>query len=522
MEALVNGSLPPEERILAEQHIATCEGCRLELELVRSIGSQERPPTAAKDDWTLDRIFGSDGQQGQGAEPGPSPEAPAPANPASPYPSTAPPSAFPTATPPSSFDSPSQAPAQAGSGDEKEENFFDEKGATGSTTSWDFEPADAKSGGGPPEESLFFATEALGRRNPRSKKKSALHLLLWGGGGLVGLILLGFSSWYLLHMSTPDSQDSRTGVDSPADSVPAGNPPATPDPSPEAPDDGGGAQPGGLPEIPDQTAQSVPPPQAPRVSASSAAPPQPIPVATPAPTPAPNPAPSQRPSKVPATSRGTAPPPKPAPGSQRASDSAGARVTPEPAQRSTRTVARPPDDEIPLGEESRPRETNPAPSVIVTESFEPVVDDPPDTPSRATGTRTPSPGTPAPSHQRVGAPPSKEPEPEPAPPPDNSPIGRLHQATVTAEAESDLVTLRNLRSEWKVFTSKIVGPDRARARREYADCLWAIQVLTGNRSDQKAALAAFREYLLSAPAGGADSRTVSRLRQLEDALTPGR
>jgi hypothetical protein len=67
-----------------------------------------------------------------------------------------------------------------------------------------------------------------------------------------------------------------------------------------------------------------------------------------------------------------------------------------------------------------------------------------------------------------------------------------------------------------------VGPDRARARREYADCLWAIQSLTGKRSDQKDALAAYREFLLSAPAGGADSRSVSRLRQLEDAISERR
>ena len=69
---------------------------------------------------------------------------------------------------------------------------------------------------------------------------------------------------------------------------------------------------------------------------------------------------------------------------------------------------------------------------------------------------------------------------------------------------------------------KTVGPDRARARREYGDCLWAIQSLTGRKADQRDALAAYREYLLNAPAGGADSRSVSRLRQLEDAITEHR
>ena len=63
MEALVSGSLPESERTMAEQHIAICEGCRLELELVRAIGSQEKQPagTGSKDDWTLDRIFGGSG-----------------------------------------------------------------------------------------------------------------------------------------------------------------------------------------------------------------------------------------------------------------------------------------------------------------------------------------------------------------------------------------------------------------------------------------------------------------------------
>jgi hypothetical protein len=100
-----------------------------------------------------------------------------------------------------------------------------------------------------------------------------------------------------------------------------------------------------------------------------------------------------------------------------------------------------------------------------------------------------------------------------------SPIERIHLATLAAAEHGDLVGLRRLRGTWKNYMSKMgVGPERARARREYADCLWAIQSLTARRGDQKDALAAYREYLLSAPAGGADSQSVSRLRQLEDAL----
>jgi hypothetical protein len=108
--------------------------------------------------------------------------------------------------------------------------------------------------------------------------------------------------------------------------------------------------------------------------------------------------------------------------------------------------------------------------------------------------------------------------PPPAPAPD-TPIQRLHLATVAAGERGDLADLRRLRAAWKEFMTRVVGPDRSRARREYADCLWAIQSLTGKRGDQKDTLAAYREYLLTSPAGGADNRSASRLRQLEEAFT---
>ena len=102
------------------------------------------------------------------------------------------------------------------------------------------------------------------------------------------------------------------------------------------------------------------------------------------------------------------------------------------------------------------------------------------------------------------------------------PIDRLHLATLAAEQNADLVALRKMRDTWRGFLRTSVGPDRARAKREMADCLWAIQTLTTRTSDQKAALAAYRDYVLNAPAGGADARTVSRMRQLEDALAESR
>jgi hypothetical protein len=91
---------------------------------------------------------------------------------------------------------------------------------------------------------------------------------------------------------------------------------------------------------------------------------------------------------------------------------------------------------------------------------------------------------------------------------------------VAAEQRGDLRALRTLKDTWKTFLQKTgVGPDRIRAKRELADCLWAIQAITGRRSDQQEALRAYRDYLLNAPAGGADSRTVSRAKQLQDALS---
>ena len=37
LEPCASGTLPPEEKIALEEHLATCEGCRLELELTRAV-----------------------------------------------------------------------------------------------------------------------------------------------------------------------------------------------------------------------------------------------------------------------------------------------------------------------------------------------------------------------------------------------------------------------------------------------------------------------------------------------------
>src|SRR5438093_10090735 len=46
LEPCVSGTLTPEERIELEEHLAICEGCRLELELTRAVmGAPSFEPT---------------------------------------------------------------------------------------------------------------------------------------------------------------------------------------------------------------------------------------------------------------------------------------------------------------------------------------------------------------------------------------------------------------------------------------------------------------------------------------------
>jgi hypothetical protein len=95
-------------------------------------------------------------------------------------------------------------------------------------------------------------------------------------------------------------------------------------------------------------------------------------------------------------------------------------------------------------------------------------------------------------------------------------IDRLREATQKASGDADLGGLRRMREAWRNYLKSVVGPNRSPAKREYADCLWAIQLLSGRADDQRDALLAYRDFLLSAPAGGTDPRSAARLRQLED------
>jgi putative zinc finger protein len=523
MEALVNGSLPAPDRALAEQHIAACEGCRLELELVRAIGSQEQSPgSAPPPDWTLDRIFGPETAQSQGQQSTPSLPALSPGG--IPTPAA---TAAPSGVPPTSWESASNpfgdtpapgssapsAPAMEPAAAKTTPNPNQDEPKTPAQESWDFEPADAKSGK-PPEQSLFFAEEALTRRkNPEDKKASNFRVILWGAGGVIGAIVLALSSWFVLHMAPQTGDDSMAGAAAPeasssvdgggtAGSAPGDEGPATTAPVPPPAPTPAPAQ--------DGAAASHSPP----VSASSAGQPPLLPDAG-------------RPSgAAPRTSAHQAQPPatsKPAAISQRPSDTSVRRAAPEASKPSTRAVKPPPE---PIADETAsmdPSDTMPGDAHgSGMDGAEPqqAVPDAPRYRTRNGTVIAPPLSHAAETPQQTTEPPaSGKPSTEKAPPEISSPIERIHLATLAAAQQEDLAALRRLRGTWKSFMSKMgVGPDRARARREYADCLWAIQSLTARRGDQKDALAAYREYLLSAPAGGADSQSVSRLRQLEDAL----
>lgn len=131
-----------------------------------------------------------------------------------------------------------------------------------------------------------------------------------------------------------------------------------------------------------------------------------------------------------------------------------------------------------------------------------------------------------PKQAAVAAPEAPVPTPAPAAPAppraDMKPIDRLHAATEQAAKDQDLVALRQVKSTWKNLLRTVIGPDRSRVKRELADCLWYLQELSGREVEQRETLLAYRDYLLSAPAGGADPRSAARLRELEDALSERR
>ncbi len=504
IESYVAGQLLAGEKAAMEAHLSDCAECRLDGELTRaskSAPTRSLPPAAPPEaaarpsagEWTIESIFGSASGSGSGsASTSTSASAPAPA---------------PADTLESGFESGAtyRAPTESGPQAEPDVPLPDvlqgsapsasreEKDTANGAPGWQFEPADQKDGATPPEGSLFFAEEALTRTGtPPKAKSSVLRVVMGVVGGVVGLGLLGVSIWFALTLkpSTPHDSAMLPVPGTPAAESPgAGETSAIADPAldpaatehstvaPAAPSPVETA----LSDVPHASHAVKPPPHEARVRETA--------------PPKHDPTPAAPPKQEPTPPWAADPaPPKPAP----------ERPLWEPAIREEAYVPPAPPPE-------KPRPTNPAPEAST----------PP--PAPAPETEAPSPPPAAVTPWPKSAPGSQPPqEPIPAPDAVQRPIDRLHLATLAAEQNADLPALQKLKETWRSFLRTSIGPDRARAKRELGDCLWAIQTLTTRTSDQKAALVAYRDYLLNAPAGGADARTVARMRQLEDALAESR
>jgi hypothetical protein len=502
LSGLVSGTLTPEEKAETDAHLASCEGCRLEHHLLQAIhgtgtsGSEtpsREPPGISPS---------------KGPKSDPEPHVPPP-------PQFVPPAAdtgftLESLTPTMSAPDPEvsfadvglTSPALATSSNEPDFRRTEDSAAPSlipsppSKKAWDFEPVDPPRSSSPPEESLNFAEEALNRSSRREGSRAVFRVVLWSFGAVAGVALLAVSVWMAMahRESAGDAEtlappppshvaDSvAVGSAAPKDSMPV-QASTTPAPAPSmtrapAPQPKTQAQPGGPPVA----GTSGPTTKAPTPKLS---PPPPV-------------GSKAGPKAVASTS-----------GSQAASGPHGT----EPPAPQTAPSPTPPRRGPPTREEG----------------FEPVTDGPADT--KATWSQ--SDFTPAPTQtQRKPTTSTRRPtvvfepapdEARPATPPDevdtSGPVGRLHLATVKAHEERDLEALRKIKASWKSYLRTALGLDRERAKREMADCLWAIQEITGRDADRKEALAAYREYVLHAPAGGADARTISRMRHLEDVLS---
>jgi hypothetical protein len=508
LSGLVSGTLTPEEKAETEAHLASCEGCRLEHHLLQAIhgtgtsGSETPAPTPPE-------IYPSKGPARD-----PEPHVPPP-----PPPQLVPPAheaglTLESLTPTMSVPDPEvsfadvglTSPALATGSDEPDSRLAEDSAVPSlipsprSKKAWDFEPVDPPRSSSPPEESLNFAEEALNRSSRREGSRAVFRVVLWSFGALAGVVLLAVSVW--MAMAHRESAGDAQALAPPppshvADSVAVGS---------------------AVPK--DSTSVPVPATAAPAPSMT------PAPALAPAPQPKTQAQPSVTPvtgTSVPATqaspSKLSPPPtvsskagPKAAASTSGSQAVSGSHRT-EPSAPQTATSPAPPRRGPPTREEG----------------FEPVTDGPADT--KATWSQ--SDFTPAPTQTQRKPTTSTsrptvlfEPAPEearPATPPDEAdtsgPVGRLHLATVKAHGERDLEALRKIKASWKSYLRTSLGVDRERAKREMADCLWAIQEITGRDADRKEALTAYREYVLHAPAGGADARTISRMRHLEDVLS---
>ena len=538
LEPCAKGELGAADRAELERHIATCEGCRLELELTRAVLGTSSAD--APGDSSLDPDMEEDDPVAFGAvsmEPSIEPERVPDIAGNEPEPPRVLTSQLPeedeeqlgleslhaaNAYDPGAIDLPHHEPQPQASFEENapaspatltpDEKFsFEDLAVEGPVAApaksvstaagsgggiWNFEPLDVPRAATPPEESLSFAKEALDRKRGKAlREKQGAKLLLWIGGAIGGVGLLGVSVWMALAFREPVAPD--------AGNVPAVQPPPGVAPESIAPADSVAPGSEGTPGLTatDSAATSNAAPSVIKASGGLAFPgftspglttPKQVAGSTKDPARAgAQPAPAKTPENA---SKPANPVATPAPVAFRDDELA-------PAPRREPQILKVEPDGAPGSDKAFQTEPDPAPKEPTKSvSTAPIFVAPGSTTKSTTGTGTAT----------------KEPAEDPAA---GSPIGRLHIATVTAEKNKDLEALRKLKEPWKSLIRTNAGADRARSKREYADCLWAIQELTGREADRKEALAAYREYVLHAPAGGTDARTVSRMRHLEDILS---
>jgi len=512
LSAFASGLTNDLDRAEIETHIASCEECSLEVELLRgrASGKGARPPQS---DWTIEKIFGGGGGAAETAGAGAAPsETPMPAPPEGDSlpsddalevraPASAPPETptftAPSPSPPSMILPPPEPDSEPlpASGEGQD--------AKGKKKSWDFEPADASREAKPPEESVVLAEQALKRKGGAalSPKAAARRVLIWSVGGITGLGLLGVSIWIVMAVQqAPPSVISTGAVRSQAepdsaDSVPPGE--TASDSPPSTTPDAQALQARTLPAPESVTPEPVGTP--PAVTAPAA----PIPAASK--TMAVAPAKSGTASRgAENTRKGASNGPAAPASASLAPRVAGAAPTTHTTSTSS-TLKTPKHDDDDMWPTDDPVRATPSVRMSPTAKVPAKTEAPPASRHPAASDSTPAGDAPASAST-------------PVPALELKPIDRLHVATEKATVAQDLVALRQLKGVWKTLLRTVVGPDRSRAKREYADCLWAIQAISARDADQRETLNAYRDYLLNAPAGGADPRSAERLRELEDAL----
>ena len=549
---LIEGNLSSEEKAETESHLTSCEGCRLEHHLLQALhGTGSSGPSATPQGAPFGAATVTPPVTAETSPAVPPPPAPvleprSAFSPPAPPASVTPPSLMPSPSPPplvlepitptlaapsdpevSFADVALSSPTLSGPAPKSEPKAPAGAGSPSAATggpakkSWNFEPVDPPRASSPPEDSLQFAEEALSRSSQRAGSRALFRVALWGGGALAGIGLLAVSVW--MAMAHREPANDPQALAPPPNPVASTRVPSAPKAAADS------ATTVGVTSNPAAPSTSV---QAPATTSSAAARGS---VTAASGTTAPQAAATPPSSALAPASRAGGSPVAPAKGAapKTAPLTAGTASTSKAAPTATKPVAstasgtattsRTSASEPPAPETA----SSPAPPrggpPTREEGFEPVTDTPAD--ARTEWSRSDL--TPAPKRAAASKPPVlvEAPPDEPASkqaadaPDPNSPAGRLHLATVKAQDAHDLDALRKIKASWKSYLRTSLGVDRERSKREYADCLWAIQEMTGKDADRKEALTAYREFVLHAPAGGADARSVSRMRHLEDVLS---